>query len=433
LSPSCSVFWVPAIDIASFEQAYHEIGVKLGVPGIDDDKANIKLLVQRGLSEMTSSWLMIIDNADDINMLYAETSRLVDYLPFNHNSSILLTTRNFEIATRFSETDVITIEEMSENEAQDLLERSLGTEVQVDERDNMRRLLQLLTNLPLAIKQAAAFMKGKKKSISTYLRVYLSSDMELIQNLTLDFEDQGRYKGYKKIRNPIAATWLITFEAISKSGLAHKYLCFMFCVAAKDIPHSLLPPASDREQEDVTALLEQYAFITPRNRGTSYDMHRLVHLAGQNWLKSQETWTLWSTKSLSQVAEVFPYCEHKERALCLQYLPHAQIILNKEFPEGFDQSRWILFLNVGRIFSEINKYRDAEIQYLQALQLVEKALGSDHTSTLITVGNLGLLYSDQGKLVEAEQMYQRALQGFEKALGPDHISTLDIVNNLGIL
>jgi hypothetical protein len=91
----------------------------------------------------------------------------------------------------------------------------------------------------------------------------------------------------------------------------------MFCVAVKDISRSLLPPASDREQEDVTALLEQYAFITPQKEGATYDMHRLVHLAGQNWLKSQETWTLWSIRSLSQIAEIFPFYDHENRRLCL--------------------------------------------------------------------------------------------------------------------
>jgi tetratricopeptide (TPR) repeat protein len=63
----------------------------------------------------------------------------------------------------------------------------------------------------------------------------------------------------------------------------------------------------------------------------------------------------------------------------------------------------------------------------------EKALGPDHTSTLRTVNDLGNLYTDQGKLKEAEEMYQRALAGFEKALGPDHTSTLRTVNNLGLL
>jgi len=54
-----------------------------------------------------------------------------------------------------------------------------------------------------------------------------------------------------------------------------------------------------------------------------------------------------------------------------------------------------------------------------------KVLGPDHASTLSTVNNLGSLYDDQGKLKEAEEMYQRALEGKEKALGSDHTSTLD--------
>jgi tetratricopeptide (TPR) repeat protein len=207
----------------------------------------------------------------------------------------------------------------------------------------------------------------------------------------------------------------------------------MFCFAAKDIPRSLLPPALDREQEDATALLEQYAFITLQKEGASYDMHRLVHIAGQNWLKSQETWNLWSIRSLSQITEVFPFCEHENRRQCLQYLSHAQYILDREFPERANESLYRLTFNVGEYFLQMSKYWDAEIQYRQALKLAQKVFGPDHTSTLDTVNNLGLLYSKQGKLVEAEQMYQRALQGYEKALGPDHTSTLSIVYNLGNL
>ena len=68
----------------------------------------------------------------------------------------------------------------------------------------------------------------------------------------------------------------------------------------------------------------------------------------------------------------------------------------------------------------------------RALDGYEKALGPDHTLTLGTVNNLGNLYSDQGRLKEAEAMYRRALEGYEKALGPDHTSTLVIVNNLSL-
>ena len=42
LSPKTSIFWVPAIDTTSFEQAYRKIGQQLQIPNIDDDKADVK-------------------------------------------------------------------------------------------------------------------------------------------------------------------------------------------------------------------------------------------------------------------------------------------------------------------------------------------------------------------------------------------------------
>jgi tetratricopeptide (TPR) repeat protein len=89
--------------------------------------------------------------------------------------------------------------------------------------------------------------------------------------------------------------------------------------------------------------------------------------------------------------------------------------------------------NLALLYASQGKLKEAGEMYRRALQGKEKALGSDHTSTLMTVNNLGNLYADQGKLKEAEEMYQRALQGMEEALGPDHTSTLETVNNLGIL
>jgi len=50
--------------------------------------------------------------------------------------------------------------------------------------------------------------------------------------------------------------------------------------------------------------------------------------------------------------------------------------------------------------------------------IYEKALGTEHTSTLTAVINLALLYVDQGSLKDAEIMpYSRALAVSEKELG----------------
>jgi tetratricopeptide (TPR) repeat protein len=89
--------------------------------------------------------------------------------------------------------------------------------------------------------------------------------------------------------------------------------------------------------------------------------------------------------------------------------------------------------NLGLLYAVQGKLGKAKKMYECALQGFEKALGPEHTSTLDIVNKLGSLYKDQGKLGEAEKMCQRALQGYEKALGLDHTFTLDTVNNLGLL
>lgn len=69
----------------------------------------------------------------------------------------------------------------------------------------------------------------------------------------------------------------------------------------------------------------------------------------------------------------------------------------------------------------------------RALAGTEKALGSEHMSTLSIVNNLGLLCTDQGRLAEAEGMYERALAGYEKALRPEHTSIVELAQRLSAL
>lgn len=83
--------------------------------------------------------------------------------------------------------------------------------------------------------------------------------------------------------------------------------------------------------------------------------------------------------------------------------------------------------NLGILYRDQGKLREAEDIYVRALAGSEKALGPEHTSILRTVNHLGNLYRDQGKLIEAEDMYVRALAGYEKA------STLGVRRNIANL
>jgi hypothetical protein len=92
--------------------------------------------------------------------------------------------------------------------------------------------------------------------------------------LSENFEDQGRYE---RNTNLVALTWLISFRKIQQiETLAAEYLFFMSYIAGQGIPHLLLPIASKLKQSRAIGTLKAYAFITSREGGKLYDIHRLV-------------------------------------------------------------------------------------------------------------------------------------------------------------
>lgn len=81
---------------------------------------------------------------------------LSDHLPSSRRGSILFTTRNHEAAVRLSIPDQgnITTAEMSRNESLELFAKDLK-ESQINDTKSTNALLDLLADLPLAIKQAS--------------------------------------------------------------------------------------------------------------------------------------------------------------------------------------------------------------------------------------------------------------------------------------
>ncbi|KAK4113213.1 hypothetical protein N656DRAFT_789251 [Canariomyces notabilis] len=424
--PDCSVFWVPAVDATSFENAYRAIGQQLKVPGIDEEKADSKALVKTVLScESSGSWLLVVDNADDIK-LFGDTD-LADYLPFSRKGSILFTTRNHEVAVELVESErrIIPVEEMSRDEALELLQKGLKGN-QIGDVASTDALLGFLCNLPLAIRQASAYMGKKQISTTQYLELCNSSDEETIELLSRDFEDRHRYKD---IQNPVATTWLISFQHISEHDpLAADYLRFMCFLAGKNIPQSVLPPSGRLKTIDALGTLKAYAFISQHKESDSYDIHPLVQLSMLCWLAQSGEQGEWAAKVLQRLADVFPVPKHKNREEWIGYLPHTQHAL--ELRKGTEDGDALtgLLSRVGNSFHQLGKYKDAERMHRQALGLREKVLGKEHPSTLTSMNNLASVLNSQGKYKEAERIHRQAL-GL-RVLGDEHPNTLTSIGNL---
>jgi tetratricopeptide (TPR) repeat protein len=437
-SPTCSVFWVRATDTTSFDNAYRDIGQQLKIPGLEDDKADVKRLVKTRLSqESTGKWLMIVDNADDFEMFYRgsndnKSDALSGYLPFSMLGAILFTTRDREAAKRYAGSNVIDIDEMDDRESRELLQRSLSIKNKqlVEDDNSVTALLKSLVNLPLAIMQAAAFLDTKGCTITEYLRIYRESSDNAIKLLSKDFEDIRRYQG---IKNPITTTWLISFEQIQvRDPLAADYMAFISCIKEQDIPQDLLPPASEFDKTAALGTLKAFGFIKERLTGASYDMHRLVHMAMQNWLKHKDEWRSWNEKTLKQITNVFPWPQHENRAVWMMYLPHVECAITV-FKNSFGEIRdlpWSLLHVLGWSYQIMGKYKEAEEMDRQALQLKETVLGKEHPDTLASMNNLANSLCQQGKYAEAEKIHRQTLQLKEILLGKEHPDTLMSMNNL---
>jgi hypothetical protein len=409
-NPSCSIIWIPATNIESLEQSYLEVARKLSIPGWGEETADVKRLVQAYLSkESAGQWLLVFDNADDIDMWIAKSrsgqgsGRLVEYLPSSKQGCIIFTTRDRKTAVKLAHHNVVKVPEMDENVATQLLRKCLVDKDLIKERQDTIALLAQLTYLPLAIVQAAAYINENGIQLADYLLLLSDQEENVANVLSEDFEDDGRYPD---VMNPVATTWLISFQQIQHCDpLAADYLSLMACVDSKDIPLSLLPSGSSRKKEmDAIGTLDAYSFISKRPAYPTIDLHRLVHLATRNWLRKEELLARWTEKAIVRLEEVFPDFDHKNRSIWRMYLPHARYALECDInDEG--RKHWIdLAERYGKSLYSDGRWDEAEVVFVRVVEAQKKTFGAEHPSTLISKGNLALIYQCQGRLKEAEEL-----------------------------
>ncbi|KAL4751018.1 hypothetical protein BDW72DRAFT_193288 [Aspergillus terricola var. indicus] len=428
--PDCSIFWIPCTSYEAVEQACTAIAQMVGIQ--DVQPAEVKERLNTYLSQMDGKWLLIFDNADDMDMWTKNSSTassLRDLLPFNTQGHIIFTTRNRKLAVRLAFSDVIHVRELDEKASMEFLEKSLIEKNLVHDHHTIINLLEQLTFLPLAVAQAAAYINANGLGVSDYLLLLQEQEVDKLELLSEDFGDDGRYKD---AQNPVAMTWLISFRHVQKlDQLASDYLSLMACIDPRNIPRSFLPhPVSKKKMIEALGLLSAYSFITVQLGDGSITLHRLVHLATRNWMKKEGQFALYLRKAADRLSEMFPHNDHTNRQLWREYFPHALSLLREnEFQEHHDQ--YIDFIeNVGACLNTDGRYNKAEELLVQVMETRKQVLGPEHPDTLTSMANLASTYWNQGRWKEAEELLVQVTETRKGVLGPEHPSTLTSMANL---
>ena len=433
---NCSVIWIPATNMESLHQTYLDVARQLKIPGSDDDKADAKKLVQGYLSqESAGRWLLLFDNADDVNMWTSQSSpgsgRLVDYLPRSEQGCIVFTTRDRKTAVKLAQQSIVEVPEMDEIAGIQLLRNSLVNPDLTDNTPATKTLLEELTFLPLAIAQSVAYINENGIEFAQYLSLLAEQEEDVIDILSEEFEDDGRHEHTK---NPVATTWLISFEQIrNRDPLAAEYLSFMACIDPKDIPQSLLPAAGSRKKGiDAIGTLEAYSFIIKRAADRALDLHRLVHFATRSWLQQNDRMAQWAEKAIVRVEEVFPTGDHENRTEWRAYLIHAHYVLNSNLVEREFQSRMDLLWRYGMCLYEDGRWNEAEAAIAEVLEIEMRDFGKEHPDTLTSMSNLASTIRKQGRWKEAEDLEVQVIETRKRVLGAEHPDTLTSMANLAV-
>ncbi len=420
------VWWLRAADPATFTQECLALAEALGLKL--EDAAQAPTRVRRELearARAASRWLLILDDAPGPETWLCA---LIPSAPGGHGHT-LITTRHPDWPGVAHEQDVRV---WSKEEAAAFLAQQTGLE----DPAGAAALAEVLGRLPLALAQAAAYMRASGVSYAQYVTLFETRTAEL----------WARERSPADYPATVATTWSVAMDRAGDTPGARELLNLCAMLAPDDLPLDLLPPhaaslpeplagvaADPLKLADAAAALRRYALL--QGEGGRWAVHALVQLVARQALPPEER-AAWARATVALLLAACPDDIQTNVAgwpLCARLLPH-----------GLSAARWAE--DFGAIEGSLGALLGALGMYLQycvvtlpgahrlldrALQIGEKVWGRCSPVVAVRANNVGLVLKAIGDLSGAREALERALRIDEQVYGPEHPNVAIRVNNLG--
>ena len=282
-----------------------------------------------------------------------------------------------------------------------------------------------LDGLPLALEQAAAYMRATGRDIPDYLGLFREWWAELMA--------RGELADYDK---RVTTTWALAFTEVGRSGPGSGLLRLVACCAAENIPLRLLlrprpglaaavgaevapllmPLLHDPiAYDDAVTGLQRYSLISAPHDGM-VSAHRLVQkiTMAQLDLGVAEDWR-WTAAALIEAALPDGADDSANWPVFAVLLPHAQAALTTA-SYGIDKVAAYL-----RAIGDHRRARDLQQRILTACEL---DLGAEHARTLGARASLATLTGEDGAPTAARDEFTALVPVFIRVLGAEHPRTL---------
>ena len=394
---------------------------------------DLQRAIKAWLSE-NRGWLVILDNLENVDTI-------LPYLPDKINGQILITTRN----TRLDYGTPFLLNVFDLNEALIFMKKRLSNTNECkmeyykykDFSEKSTVLIKRLGYLPLALEQAAAYIKEVRCSISDYL--------ELLNQSSVDaFSD--KYASPEYYTSIVTSTWNI-------EDSSQQLLNLCAYMGADNIPVNFFAEMRDLLPDPLKNALSKQLTLNRVVTGLRtyslasgtveyINIHRLVqevirkHLeieegnnSGVNrWLQLDfnmlESYLPTSCEEAYGVSQFMPIAIHAE-----SIADHYSILVKTK---SLKLKIANLYDKIGDCYDDCGIFDNAFRNYSSSLHIKELYLGKKHSETAIQYDNIGLLYTRTGDYLEAVKWHKKAIHILESSLGKKSLDTATAYNNLGL-
>ena len=447
------IYWVSAATQAALVAGYQQIAKKVGLESVEGGSPTDFIPQLLLWFRQSESWLLIVDNLDDLTVLNPATlfpqgdganvspsqTLLPENGPLKHT---IITTRN-----RYADwipAEGVEIPLLSPDEASNMLFTLVGIrKYGLDDEGQALEIVKELGCLPLAIEQAAAYIAQEcDKTLSKFLLRYKKNRPKILKRVSF----VGR-----QYSESVATTWTLSVNAVrARNTEATCLLSFLAYLAPDFISISLLKAGCDGLDEDLKHIiaddeafdnalfmLQQFSLLKRETTedGDSLVMHRLVQAFLQdemqaNHSKGADIKRQWSNViGLGYKAFPIPWAHTVEsRRRCRQFQNQLLAPLMACPRINTDQIQKLLE-RIGWFLNDEGKLKDAETIHYKAYLISNEFNGGEHPDTLRAMTNLATSYWKQGRWDDSVKLEEKVLEN-SKTLGDQHPDTLTAMANL---
>ena len=380
-----------------------------------------------GWLQNQSGWLLVLDNVEQ----RSDVEPLLAQLDTGH---LLITTRrdvNWEtLVDGCLRLDMLDRESavrllLERGEQQDLL----AAAVLADE----------LGYLPLALQQAAGYLRQTRLPVSVYLDRLRAQPAEVLN--TIAEGDQAE--------RAVAQVWLLTLDRLREvRPAAIDLLRILACYAPDDVPRSILAGYADQAGavDQALSALASYNLVTLTQ--TAVSTHRLLQAVVRSQAQTQaeanyqdehsdlpeSLWQQVTDRALALLDQARPSGNPSDELDTWPqwrvFAPHVEAIAHHISEETVDLDFVYLLGQLGIYHYTQARYRQALQAEKRALEICEAALPAGHPEIALRLDNLAGTLRALGQAEKALPLHRRALEICEAALPAGHPDIALRLNNL---